>query len=338
MIIDWVTQEYLPLLVDSFTNPQKRVSVGYLLVAIVVALIWSAWVSKSSWRKGASEGFKNILGRAVIFSRSARADYKLLLVNQAIMLAMTPLFVTKLAVATALFMYMHETIPAGSAFFGDVSVWTVSIIYTVFLFVLDDFSRFAVHYCLHRVPCLWAFHKTHHSAETLTPFTVYRTHPIEGVLFSFRGIFVQAISISLFVFFFGDRVDLVSIYGVNALLFIFNVTGANLRHSHIRIRYGAGPEHIFMSPAQHQIHHSIAPEHHDRNFGAALAIWDWLSGTLYISKKEETVSFGLEETPEPNAHDLATLYFAPFAEIFHSFVDRIPGLRSGEKKDVKHAI
>ena len=65
--------------------------------------------------------------------------------------------------------------------------------------------------------------------------------------------------------------------------------GSNLRHSHVGIQYWKWVEYIFISPAQHQLHHSIAKEHHDKNFGAALAIWDWLFGSLHHSVDFETL-------------------------------------------------
>lgn len=59
--------------------------------------------------------------------------------------------------------------------------------FTLCHFLLDDLSKYLVHRALYRWPVLWAFHKVHHSAITLTPLTVYRTHPLEAVLFSLRG-------------------------------------------------------------------------------------------------------------------------------------------------------
>ena len=72
------------------------------------------------------------------------------------------------------------------------------------------------------------------------------------------------------------------------------MTGSNLRHSHINIKYWKWLEYIFISPAQHQLHHSIAQEHYDKNFGAALAIWDWLFGSLHLSE-EEKATFKIEK-------------------------------------------
>ena len=90
---------------------------------------------------------------------------------------------------------------------SDWPLWTITALFTFSYFILNDFSRFFVHKLLHEVPFLWEFHKVHHSARVLTPITVFRTHPVEGILFSFRSIFVQGFLIAVFTFLFGDRVD-----------------------------------------------------------------------------------------------------------------------------------
>ena len=52
---------------------------------------------------------------------------------------------------------------------------------------------------------------------------------------------------------------------------------------------------MIMSPAHHQIHHSTNPVHFDKNFGAHLAVMDWLAGTLHVPSKEpEKLTFGVE--------------------------------------------
>ena len=96
---------------------------------------------------------------------------------------------------------------------------------------------------------------------------------------------------------------------------MFNIFGSNLRHSHIGIRYWHWVEYIFISPGQHQLHHSIAREHHDKNFGAALAIWDWLFGSLHHSVEFETLKLGLEKNQKQETHSLLNLYLNPLIEI-----------------------
>ena len=43
-------------------------------------------------------------------------------------------------------------------------------------------------------------------------------------------------------------------------------------------------EYLLISPYQHQIHHSDNPKHFNKNMGSKLAIWDWMFGTLVLSK------------------------------------------------------
>ena len=97
-------------------------------------------------------------------------------------------------------------------------------------------------------------------------------------------------------------------------VFIFNVTGSNLRHSHVPIFYWKWLERILISPAQHQIHHSTLPRHFDKNFGAILAIWDWIGGSLHLSEPETKLEFGVSKKVEPNEQSLKTLYLQPFRE------------------------
>ena len=90
-------------------------------------------------------------------------------------------------------------------------------------------------------------------------------------------------AMNAFLFFFGAKAELVTVLGANAILFVFNTLGSNLRHSHVWITYGPVFERFLISPAQHQIHHSQHARDHGRNFGAVLALWDWVGGSLSLS-------------------------------------------------------
>jgi sterol desaturase/sphingolipid hydroxylase (fatty acid hydroxylase superfamily) len=73
------------------------------------------------------------------------------------------------------------------------------------------------------------------------------------------------------------------------------MAAANLRHSHVRLSFGP-LEGLFISPTQHQIHHSI--DHEDVNFGSCLAIWDRWFSTLVCSREisvGKKLTFGLKE-------------------------------------------
>ena len=231
------------------------------------------------------------------------------------MMIISPLLITQLTIATALYFYFHSIDWLSVGMFKETLPIIVIISFTTFQFTIDDFSKYIIHRFMHRWPILWSLHKVHHSATVLTPMTVFRTHPLEGIIFSLRSSLTQAISISSFIFLFGNNVDLLTILGVNIFVFLFNVLGSNLRHSHIGIRYWKWVEFIFISPAQHQLHHSIAREHHDKNFGAALAIWDWLFGSLHHSVEFDTLELGISKNQKDETHNLKDLYLNPFIEI-----------------------
>ena len=237
--------------VYEFLNPKKRIFIGYILSSIFLAFIWLIIFRNKNF----SQSIKQIFDKKIFFSRSAKSDYLLFFLNQIIMSIISPLLITQLAIATAIFYYLHSVSWLNSGILNSTPAFLIVTLFTIFHFILEDFSKFIVHRFMHKWPILWALHKVHHSATYLTPMTVFRTHPLEGVIFSLRGAFTQAISISLFVFFFGSKVDIATILGANIFIFAFNIAGANLRHSHIDISYWKWIEFIIISPAQHQLHH-----------------------------------------------------------------------------------
>jgi sterol desaturase/sphingolipid hydroxylase (fatty acid hydroxylase superfamily) len=163
------------------------------------------------------------------------------------------------------------------------------------ILIVIDFCTYWVHRIHHETPILWPFHSLHHSAEVLTPITVFRKHPIYD-LFSdvARGILLGGV-LGLILGLFVGSVSAMAVFNVNIFYFLFNVLGSNFRHSHIWFSYGRRLEHILISPAQHQIHHSLDVAHHNKNYGEVLAIWDWMFGTLYVPQREEVLSFGLAD-------------------------------------------
>lgn len=296
--------DYLTLLIDPFVNPAKRVFLGYLLSALAIALA----VQMVLARQTLALALRKLFSREIWLSRSARADYLLLMINQVVMMGAAPRLLTNLAFATFLFETLHVWFDGRPQLAAPA--WAIGFGFTAALFLVDDLSKYLVHRAMHRWPFLWAFHEVHHSAETLTPLTVYRTHPVEGVLFALRAALAQGLVLAPFVFFFGGGVALMTILGANAFLFFFNLAGANLRHSHIWISYGPWLERWLISPAQHQIHHSIETRHYDRNFGAVLAVWDRWGGSLCLARGNRPAAFGAVDAG-PAPHRLWALYMAP---------------------------
>ena len=178
--------------------------------------------------------------------------------------------------------------------------------------ILHDFIKYWAHVLFHKVPLLWSFHRVHHSAEVLTPAAAYRVHPIEIIGFAV----LQAPAVGLSAFFYenilGRDQQITLIFGVSIVGFVLALLGTHLRHSHIWMSYGPVLNRLFMSPAHHQIHHSIDPRHWNKNFSVKLAVWDALFGTLYVPREPETLQVGLPDTDPRDFTTVRKLYFLPF--------------------------
>ena len=167
----------------------------------------------------------------------------------------------------------------------------IMLLFTMTLFVVSDFTRYWLHRFMHTLPLLWRFHAIHHSAKVLTPITFYRVHPVENILFGLRFSLSIGLVTGIFVYLFGGMLSLKDVLGVNIIVFVFNIIGSNLRHSHIKLSYFRWLEKIFISPFQHQINHSTL--FYNYNFGGTLALWDLCFNTLKYSCDIKSMRLGL---------------------------------------------
>lgn len=183
---------------------------------------------------------------------------------------------------------------------------------TVCLFLAYELGYWIDHYLSHRIPVLWEFHKVHHTAEVLSPFTNFRMHPVDSVVFS--NIFGIVIGITGGVLSYVQLGDPFEIGGTNLILVGFYFVTVHLQHSHVWIATTGALGRVILSPAHHQIHHSDNPIHFDKNFGSCLSIWDWAFGTLHMpERKRERLTFGVA-TKEPGHHTAMGSLLSPFRE------------------------
>ncbi len=274
MLLEWLS------LLDA---PEERLFWPYLVSALGIALLAGA-LGRVSLRT-------ELFTRALWWHPSARADYGLFVVRAIIsVLLVAPLLVSSTVVAVKVVLLMSKWLGAPPAWPLGALATTVS--YTALLFIASDGTRYALHRAMHAVPWLWRFHQVHHSAEVMTPVTLYRTHPVEGLLVALRGVLVTGFVAGVFSWFTGGNAVALEVLGVNAVAFALNLAGSNLRHSHVWISFGP-LEWMVMSPAQHQLHHSLETSGHDVNYGSFLSVWDLLGRSL-VRAKVKPVAFGVK--------------------------------------------
>ena len=248
----------------------------------------AGWVYIQSPIKGSF--IKYIFNKKVWTSGSARVDYYFWFFNSLIkVILIGPFIKAHLYLAQDIADLSHRFIASSPNMSQSLAI----VLYTICLFLVNDFLSYFVHLLLHKIPFLWRIHKTHHSATVLNPFTQYRIHPLELILHQGRYIISFALVTGLFEYLSNGQINLIAVLGVNVLGFAFRAIGSNLRHSHVKFKYPEAIEKIFMSPYQHQIHHSDKEEHFDKNLGSALSIWDYLGKTLLTSKQIKRLNFGL---------------------------------------------
>lgn len=271
-------------------DPGRRLFWVFIVTALVLACI-TVSVQQRGFKPRAQ--LAALLNPRYWFNRSTSTDYGLLALNTGLRgLLLVPLLGSHLAATIAVGSWLQTT-------FGDAptlsfSPIAIAIAYTLSFFILEDLSRFGLHFAMHRNPLLWRIHRTHHSATTLTPITVHRVHPLEMSLYYLRGLIVFSLVSGSFLYLFRGQLSGLDILGVDLLGFLFNAFGANLRHSPIFLSFGP-LERLFISPAQHQLHHSSATEHRDINFGTCLALWDHLAGSWRQGRTGMPLTFGLAE-------------------------------------------
>jgi sterol desaturase/sphingolipid hydroxylase (fatty acid hydroxylase superfamily) len=250
--------------------------------------------------------------KAVYRHRSVGIDVGVFLVNRVFSPAV---LVTRLLTAAWL---GAATTAALTAAFGAhertlaSTVWDI-VAFTGLTTLMYDFSDYLSHALLHRIPVLWQFHRLHHSAEVLMPLTVARVHPVEQVFGALVATPIAAIASGIAGYFFLEEPSPLTFLGAQVVSVAFFAAGYHLRHSHVWLDWGPIVGRILISPAQHQIHHSSAPQHHDRNYGFIFAIWDWMFRTQYLPRGRETLSFGLYGEPRGKVHTtLWQAYVEPF--------------------------
>ena len=268
-------------------SSSARVFWPYLLAAGVLAT--AVWALKLRNRVSLR---RFLLPREIWLHRSALFDLRWMFVRALLgALLLWPFTVSAAHVGVKISMMLSRVFGPGPG--ASAGPWLVIGAFSLAGFFAEDLARYVVHRLSHRVPALWELHKVHHSAEVLTPFTVYRTHPLESVLMRAGAATGVGVAAGVCAWLFRGRITAWEILGVHGLGFAWNMLGSNLRHSHVWLSFGRVLEHVFISPAQHQIHHSQEEHHHDRNFGSTFALWDWLGGSLYVTKGRETLRFGL---------------------------------------------
>ena len=213
-----------------------------------------------------------------------------------------------------------------------VGDWVVVSVFMAITMFLLDFIAWFIHFLQHKIPVLWQFHKVHHSAEVMHPISNFREHPIDNLFYIAANGFGFGVIYALAVRFLGFGPTVPTLLGVSLVVFLFNFTAYNLRHSHVWLRWPGIWSAIFPSPAHHHVHHSCHPKHIDKNFAFMFPMWDLIFGTYLMPDDNRDVKFGVTEGDGEDLDSVLRLYWVPFRDAFRLFVSK-KDVPSGSLKD-----
>jgi sterol desaturase/sphingolipid hydroxylase (fatty acid hydroxylase superfamily) len=257
----------------------------------------------------------HVLPMSTVRHASARADFLFWLSRHLFM----PLLVLPLVLSTAAAGHVAYSVLGvifGPATHPPHQAGTLTLcIFTVTMLLAYDLSYYVYHRLQHQVPILWELHKVHHSAQVMVGVTKDRIHPIDSIMNSWWDGLIPGLVYGIWLFFVLDPVEVtifgVSVYVLRNILLMMDF----VRHTHLPLSYGRWLDKVFLSPHHHQLHHSVAERHWDKNFGLTLVIWDRLFGTLVVPEPKEAFEFGLMANEHDEYQSLYALHVLPLKKI-----------------------
>jgi sterol desaturase/sphingolipid hydroxylase (fatty acid hydroxylase superfamily) len=263
-----------------------------------------------------------LLPRRILRSASGRLDVAAMLFS--VLLAGTTLGWALLSsgfVAEAGGAFLARSLPAVPV--APVPAWIAAAITAVALYLAYELAYWIDHYLSHRVPILWEFHKVHHTAESLSVLTNYRVHPVDTIVFHNIAAVMTGVTAALLGYVFNRPAQAVAVSSSNLIVFVTSMSLSHLQHSHLWISLPGRWGKWVMSPAHHQIHHSIDVAHYDRNFGSTTALFDRLFGTLHMpSAKRQKLTFGVKGVGY-DPHGFRGAVLMPFVDAGKHVVRRV---------------
>jgi sterol desaturase/sphingolipid hydroxylase (fatty acid hydroxylase superfamily) len=145
--------------------------------------------------------------------------------------------------------------------------------------LIFDFFQYWEHRLAHGSKILWQQHLLHHSDEYMNVTTSARQHFLDNFL---QPVLVTIPMAILF------QLPAVSI----GLVSLIPLAWQYLTHANIKL--GFGPLWwLLASPNYHRIHHSLEPNHIDKNFVAWFPVWDIVFGTAVVPRRGEYPATGV---------------------------------------------
>jgi len=205
--------------------------------------------------------------------------------------------------------FIFPVLPVAVAHIADQRGWGIlnnisipglasAVIGIIFL----DMIIYIQHAMFHAIPSLWRLHMMHHADRDIDTTTGLRFHPLETV-------------ISLII-----KIGSVVLIGVPAsgvLAFEIILSGmAMFNHGNVKIPgiVDRFLRLLVVTPDMHRVHHSVAINETNSNFGFNLSLWDFIFGTYKSqpSSGHEKMVIGVSHLREKKWQNIIWMLALPF--------------------------
>jgi sterol desaturase/sphingolipid hydroxylase (fatty acid hydroxylase superfamily) len=163
-----------------------------------------------------------------------------------------------------------------------------------------DFSFYAAHVAMHKIPAFWRCHLVHHSDLVVDVTTTIRQHPGESLI---RYAFMAA-----FAFVLGAGPNAFAVYRT------WSALNGLLEHANVRLPMWLDQllAMVATSPNMHKVHHSRIPKETDTNYGNIFSFWDRIFGTFTAVARGTDINYGLEGFDDAPSQTVMGLLSLPF--------------------------
>jgi sterol desaturase/sphingolipid hydroxylase (fatty acid hydroxylase superfamily) len=281
------------------------------ITALIGAFLTFAIRNDHGYQKNVPNFLRFCFPSAILRSNSCRLDVMFTFCQYFVTpLILTPILLTSVGITVGTH-HLLETVFGSRPVVTD-SFWLRLAVLATGV-VIQDGVNFVAHYYDHKLKFMWEFHKVHHASTFLIPLTNRRLHPVQALFDNTPQLLAVGVWLGLITYLLRMPIEDNMVLGMDAWFFANLLSFYHLRHSHIPMSYG-WLENFVMSPAQHQLHHSYATEHWDRNFGLLLSVWDKMAGTFVRSAPHE-VRLGLPAEYANDFNTLPQLYITPLRKV-----------------------
>ncbi len=159
-------------------------------------------------------------------------------------------------------------------------------------FVIVDLGLYAVHRASHTVGWLWRLHALHHSSRRLYWINGQRRHLVHELIEGSAGL-VVLLALGAPTSAYAMAVAIVTLH---------------LMFQHANIEYRVGPLKALFAVAElHRWHHQRRWRDVQGNYGAVLAVWDYLFRSALAQRGDAPIDVGMDDEPDFPEHYLAQL-------------------------------